>query len=327
MKAYFIFTIIVSILLFVLPQLVYVVLRLVMRLFHVHLPWSPFVWTGVVLMCLWLAAYCYGHFVGRFLYEVKPFEYATPQVPKAFEGYRIVHISDLHLGGWDGHTKKLKRVVDCINELQPDLVVFTGDLVSFDYREALPYTDILSSLRATDGVVSILGNHDYDPYARGLSDKERVEMLENLIDYERDTLGWRLLLNEHYVVHRGTDSLAILGVENQSRASFRAIQRAKLKEAMEGTEGMFRILLTHDPTHWRDEVVGGTDIPLTLCGHTHALQMRVLGFTPCRWIYPECDGRYDEGEQTLYVNIGLGGTLPMRIGATPEITLTTLSSK
>lgn len=198
--------------------------------------------------------------------------------------------------------------------------------MSFDFHELEPLADVLKAMHATDGVVSILGNHDYDPYAPGLSPRERQARVDTLAHMQRHLLGWHLLLNEHMIIRRGTDSLAILGVENQSCGAHQVIRRGDLHRAMQGTDGMFRILLSHDPSHWRAEVLGQTDIPLTLSGHTHAMQFRILGFTPSRWVYPECDGRYDEQGQTLYVNIGLGGTLPMRIGATPEITLITLRS-
>ena len=214
-----------------------------------------------------------------------------------------------------------------LKALKPDLICFTGDLVSRDYTELEPLLPILKQLQAKDGVVSIMGNHDYDPYESHLPARERQQKVERLQEMERDELGWRLLLNEHLIVHRGADSMAVIGVENQSCGAHRIIRRGRLAEAMAGTEGLFSILMSHDPSHWRAEVVGQTSIPLTLSGHTHAMQMRLMGFTPSKWIYPECDGRYDEGSQTLYVNIGLGGTLPMRIGARPEITLLTLCGK
>lgn len=325
MKFFLIFSAIVSFFWLLLPQLLYALVWPLARLFHLHVAWRPFMWGSLALLCLWWAAFLYGNRIGRFRCEVKPFDYANPALPEAFEGYRIVHISDLHLDGWRGQEKTLRRVVERIESLRPDLIVFTGDLVSFDYRELTPFADILSSLKAKDGTLSILGNHDYDPYARGLTRSQRQEKVDTLVTMQRDALGWTLLLNEHFIVKRDADSIAIIGVENQSCGAHSIIRRGLLSKAMEGTEGMFRILLSHDPSHWQAEVVEKTDIPLTLSGHTHAMQLRLFGFTPSRWIYPECDGRYDEGAQTLYVNIGLGGTLPMRIGATPEITLIRLT--
>ena len=326
-KFVILFCLVVSTVWLLVPQVVYCALWPLARLFHLPLAWRPFGWASLVLVAVWWALFAWGNRVGRFRYEVKAVEFSHPDVPRGFEDYRIVHISDLHLDGWQGHADRLAAVVDSINRLGPDLVVFTGDLVSFDYRELEPFCDILSRLSAADGVVSILGNHDYDPYAPGLTDRERQERVAKLVGMQRERLGWRVLLNEHLVLHRAGDSLAVIGVENQSCGAHQIIRRGRLREAMQGTDGMFRILLSHDPSHWRAEVVGQTDIPLTLSGHTHAMQFRILGFTPSRWVYPECDGRYDEGQQTLYVNIGLGGTLPMRIGATPEVTVITLKSR
>lgn len=325
-KFIFILSLIVSLFWLLLPQVVFVVSWLVARIFHLSLPWRPFAWAGVALLALWWAMFLYGNRIGRFRNEVKEVDYTHASVPTAFDGYRIVHISDLHLDGWRGQAGKLQRAIERINDLHPDLIVFTGDLVSFDFHELEPLADVLKAMHATDGVVSILGNHDYDPYAPGLSPREQQARVDTLAHMQRHLLGWHLLLNEHMIIRRGTDSLAILGVENQSCGAHQVIRRGDLHRTMQGTDGMFRILLSHDPSHWRAEVLGQTDIPLTLSGHTHAMQFRILGFTPSRWVYPECDGRYDEQGQTLYVNIGLGGTLPMRIGATPEITLITLRS-
>lgn len=319
-----ILSVVFTLILLLIPQAVFLLAWIVSKIFHFSLPWWPFAWCSAGLAVLWWAMYAYGHYWGRFRYEVNPLDYRSHLLPASFQDYRIVHISDLHLDGWQGHEHKLEHFVEVINSLQPDAIVFTGDLVSFNYREALPFTNILSLLKARDGVFSILGNHDYDPYEGGITPTERQANLQTLVNLQRDTLQWRLLLNEHAIIRRGTDSIAIIGVENQSCGAHQVIRRGRLDEAMSGTDGLFRILLSHDPSHWRAEVVGQTDIPLTLSGHTHAMQFRIFGFTPSRWVYPDCDGRYDVGPQTLYVNIGLGGTLPMRIGATPEITLITL---
>ena len=139
-------------------------------------------------------------------------------------------------------------------------------------------------------------------------------------------MGWQLLNNTHVILHQNNDSIALIGVENSGNPPFP--NYSDLKNAMEGTDGMFKILLSHDPSHWRREVLPDTDIQLTLSGHTHAMQTEILGFSPSRFIYPEYSGLYQEGEQYLYVNIGLGYLMfPMRLGAWPEITLFTLTHK
>ncbi|MGN0233306.1 MAG: metallophosphoesterase [Bacteroidaceae bacterium] len=322
-----VFVLVVSLLWLLVPQVVYVLVWVIGRLCRLHVAWRPFACCSVVLLAVWWVVYAYGHWVGRFHWEVKSWTYADNRVPQGFRGYRIVHISDFHIGGWQGQESRLRRLVGEINALNPDLICFTGDLVSMDYRELEPLVSVLRTLHARDGVVSIMGNHDYDPYDRGISVRQRADNVQRLMDMERNDLGWILLTNQHVILHRGADSMAVIGVENHSCGAHRVIRRGRLRDAVQGTEGLFRILLSHDTSHWRAEVVEHTDIPLTLSGHTHAMQMRILGFTPSRWIYPECDGRYDAGHQTLYVNIGLGGTLPMRIGARPEVTLLTLAGE
>lgn len=296
---------------------------LVAKIFHYTLPYRPFLYASIGIIILWWGLFLYGHHIGRFHHEVKEVEYTHADIPSDFDGYQIVHISDLHMDGWHGHEEQLSQIVEHINQLQPDLIVFTGDLVSLNHHELDGLAPILCSLKARDGVMSVLGNHDYDPYER-ISERQRQQNVEKLMQRQRHELNWHLLANQHHIIHRGADSIAIIGVENQSCGAHNVIHRGRLSEAMQGTEHMFSILLSHDPSHWRAEVLGHTAIPLTLSGHTHAMQMRIIGFTPSKWVYPECDGRYDEGGQTLYVNIGLGGTMPMRIGATPEITRITL---
>lgn len=313
-------SLVVSLFWALIPQVIFLVSWLVARVFHYRLHWMPWLWASLGVVALWWCVYFYGNQWGRFRFETKEVEHRFHHLPHAFDGYRIVHISDLHLDGWKGHSEDLERIVNKINALQPDLICFTGDLISMSEHELDNMESVLSRLQATDGVVSVLGNHDYMPYSRQLTEKQRTQSISNLVQREEE-MGWRLLLNQHHIIHRDADSLAIIGVENHSCGTHNIIHRGRLSEAMTGCEHTFSILLSHDPTHWRAEVVPQTNIPLTLSGHTHAMQFRLFGWTPSRYIYPECDGLYTKGEQTLYVNIGLGGTMPMRIGATPEITL------
>ena len=187
------------------------------------------------------------------------------------------------------------------------------------------FIPVFSQLKAKQGVYSVLGNHDYSTYIQWEHPSQQEEQLESL-KQKQAQMGWTLLNNQHIKLYQGKDSIALIGVENSGRAPFP--DHARLSEAMQGTEGMFQILLSHDPSHWRREVLPETDIQLTLSGHTHAMQTKFFGFSPARWVYPENEGLYQEGEQMLYVNIGLGHLLyPMRLGAWPEITLITLKSK
>ena len=183
--------------------------------------------------------------------------------------------------------------------------------------------EILKGIRGP--VYSVLGNHDYHIYSDdkdGIDETARLAKVEALISRERE-LGWDLLLNQSRVLEHAGDSIAIIGVENTS-ASEHFPSHGDLEAAMRGTDGCFRILLSHDPTHWDLEVIG-KDIPLTLSGHTHAMQLSLPGWCPSRYLFKQYRGLYSKGNQNLYVNIGLGETIfPARIGARPEITLITL---
>lgn len=282
---------------------------------------------GAWFLLLPWVAWLYGSFVERNCFRVKRVTIQSDKLPASFDGYRIVQISDVHLGSFDGRERALQRAVDKINDLQPDLITVTGDLVSMGHWELDGKQDILAGLKAKDGVYSIMGNHDYGEYHRWESDQARTEAQDELKRRERE-MGWRLLLNENESIARGEDTISIIGVENISagRHSFRTY--GNLQEAMQGVDGSYKVLLSHDPSHWRSEVVGKSDIDLMLAGHTHAMQVALLGWSPSSLIYDEYRGLYSEDNQHLYVNVGLGETVFMaRIGVMPEITLIELKRK
>lgn len=279
-----------------------------------------FLW-GLLALALPPLFMLYGALVGRNLFEVKEVEIASDNLPESFDGYRIVHISDIHARSFMGRESQLEKAVDIINALNPDMIAFTGDLITLSPDELDTVAPILDDLRAADGIISVLGNHDYGIYSDA-SPEVTAAYLDTLIGRER-AMGWNLLLNENVTVSRGTGSIAIIGVENTS-PSKRFPSKGELHKASEGTEGMFRIVLSHDPMHWESEILG-KDYPLTLSGHTHAMQLSLLGWTPSSLMFRQSCGAYSEGAQHLYVNIGLGETIvPCRIGARPEITLLTL---
>ena len=344
-----------------LPHLVYLIAKAISLITHHSIAYKPFGYTAIGMIGVWLVLFCWGYFFGRYFHEVKSVTIACKGLPRAYDGFRIIQISDLHLDGWKGHEDELLGIVNEINALKPDAIVFTGDLVSLDESELKPFIPILSQLKSPNGVVSIMGNHDYLPYNRSLSDKDRAYKISDLQRMQREELGWKLLLNDNCPVFpKGYDKpnpafgtinsnphsdlpvsesapsverteksasfVSFIGCENQSMGIHHIITRGDLKKASKGTEGHYPIILTHDPTHWRGEIVKGRP-SLTLSGHTHAGQFRVLGWSVARFIYDEYDGLYTDGDHNLYVNIGLGGTMPMRIGATPEITLITLKAK
>lgn len=324
MKFVYIALVGISVIAALVPHIVYIVAKVVSLLGHFRVSYRPYGYTALGLVIAWLLVFSWGHWIGRFFFETKTVDVEVKGLPQSFEGYRIVHISDFHLDGWAGHEDKFAEIVDSINAQNPDLIVCTGDVVSISTDEINPFIPILKRLKAKDGIISIMGNHDYQPYNRAIPERLRSANVARLQNIEREQLGWKLLLNEHTLIHRDSDSIAILGCENQSLGVHKVIQRGDLHKAMQGTEGICSILLTHDPTHWRGEVIPKTDIPLTLSGHTHSGQFRVFGASVAAFVYDEYDGLYTEGDQHLYVNIGLGGTMPMRVGATPEITVLNL---
>ncbi len=267
----------------------------------------------------------FGAIEGKEHFQVKEVTFASPDLPEAFDGYRILQISDIHSGSWKGNEEAIRKAVDICNRQQADLIAFTGDLVNSRADELLSLMPALSQLKAKDGVYSIVGNHDYGTYVRWDSDAEREANFRKLVEREKQ-MGWDLLLNERRILRRGNDSIALAGVENSGNPPFP--DKADMPRALKGTEGMFKVLLSHDPTHWRRSVLRDTDIQLMLAGHTHDMQISVFGFSASRFIYPEHRGMYLEGKRGLYVNIGLGFVLfPFRLGSWPEITVITLKKE
>lgn len=284
--------------------------------------------TKAVTLCSLLVAalggfvIIYGSTAGWHRFEVKEVEFAHPDVPEAFDGYRIVHISDWHIGTIARYPERIAEAVEIINAQRPDLIVFTGDLVNNEATELDGKEYILSRLKATDGVISVLGNHDYGTYRQWETKQAESDNLNALKEREK-ALIWRLLLNENQLITHSGDTIAIVGVENDGTPPFPSL--GDLSKATEGANSYFKILLSHDPTHWRRRVLPETDIPLTLSGHTHAMQFRICNWSPSAWFYPEWSGFYYEGRRALYVNQGLGGAmLAFRFGAWPEITVHTL---
>lgn len=280
---------------------------------------------GIGLALLVCGAFLYGFVHGWKRLQTKEIEIVSADLPAAFDGYRIVQFSDLHIGTFGNDTTYVRRLVERIQHLHPDMIVFTGDLVNASTEELDPYGSLLSQLRATDGVFSVLGNHDYCTYRRYDTDDGAAFNVAELKRRQR-AFGWDLLLNEHRTIRRGSDSIVLVGVENDSQPPFPA--HGDLEAALQGVAaGSYKILLSHDPSHWRREVLPGSDIQLMLSGHTHGMQLKIGRFSPSRWSYPEWGGLYHDNEgRTLFVSLGVGGTVPFRFGAWPEIDLITLRS-
>ena len=281
--------------------------------------------TGLLALFIPPLVMAYGAWIGRERPQLKEVELRLENLPESFDGYRLVQISDIHARSYANRQKSLLRVVEIINSQNPDLIAFTGDIITLDASELGPIKEILKELKAKDGIVAVVGNHDYGIYSDPSHKRPSGEILSDVIKEEK-TMGWNVLMDENIKISRNQDSIAVVGVQNTS-PSRHFPSKGNLNKASEGTEGMFRILLTHDPMHWEAEILG-KDYPLTLSGHTHAMQFSLLGWCPSIYIFKQYRGLYSEGQQHLYVNIGLGETiLPFRIGTPPEITLITLRTR
>ena len=281
--------------------------------------------TGLLALFIPPLVMAYGAWIGRERPQLKEVELRLENLPESFDGYRLVQISDIHARSYANRQKSLQRIVGIINSQNPDLIAFTGDIITLDASELGPIKEILKELNAKDGIAAVVGNHDYGIYSDPSHKRPSGEILSDVIKEEK-TMGWNVLMDENMKISRNQDSIAVVGVQNTS-PSRHFPSKGNLNKASEGTEGMFRILLTHDPMHWEAEILG-KDYPLTLSGHTHAMQFSLLGWCPSRYIFKQYRGLYSEGQQHLYVNIGLGETiLPFRIGTPPEITLITLRSR
>lgn len=286
---------------------------------------TPFTILGLLLGVISFVNVIYGATAGITRFDVKEVTYESDRLPEGFDGYRIVQLSDIHIGSWQGRPEAIEKLVELTNKQKADLIVFTGDLVNQQSHELDAFRTTLSRLKAPDGVYSVLGNHDYGTYYHWKNSREEADNLQYLRNAQRN-MGWNLLDNSHVILHHHGDSIALIGVENDGEPPFS--QHADLAQATRGTEGLFSILLSHNPTHWRREVLPDSDIDLMLAGHTHAMQMTLFGRSLSSLKYPEWSGMYYEGKRGLYVNVGIGYVgLPFRFGAWPEITVFTLKRK
>ncbi len=286
---------------------------------------------GILLGLAPLATLTYG-ITRRHAYQVRRVRVPVKALPPGLEGLRIVQISDIHSGSFtDNHS--VEEAVRLINAQQPDLVFFTGDLVNTRAEEALPFVRVFRRIQARYGVYSILGNHDYGDYYRWPSPEAKAANLRLLEDIHRKQLGWDLLRNEHRSIQIGGATLDIIGVDNYS-ALKRFQKYGDLAKAHRGTQGQLKLLLSHDPTHWKLQVLPEfPDIAITFSGHTHGMQFGIdipgwIKWSPAQYVYEQWAGLYQQGEQYLYVNRGLGYlAYPGRVGILPEITVMELTGR
>ncbi len=284
-------------------------------------------WLGLGIGTSFFSTFVYG-FSNKYNYHVKQVNLAFNTLPASFKGLKIVQISDVHSGSF-GNKEAVKKGIEKILSLQPDVIFFTGDLVNDHAGEMEHYADIFSQLKAPMGVFSTLGNHDYGDYVNWPSPEAKRQNLEDLKQVHRN-MGWRLLMNEHVLLQRNNDAIAIIGIENWS-ALARFPKYGKMDVAYAGTEKYpFKILLSHDPTHWDAQVRPQyPDVDLMLSGHTHGMQFGLetpfFKWSPVKWVYKQWAGLYEEGQQKLYVNRGYGFLgYPGRVGIMPEITVINL---
>jgi hypothetical protein len=277
---------------------------------------------GLIAATVPFAAVLYGVTKGRRNFNVARVRIDSHELPEAFNGLRIVQISDLHLGSYADDLSVVQRGVELINAETPDLLLFTGDMVNDYAEEAERFVPVFAKARATMGKYSILGNHDYSDYVKWEDAGSKRANLERLIAIQRE-MGFKVLLDEHVTLARGEARIGLLGVQNWGR---RFQQYGDLEKTLFGSEQLpFRILMSHDPTHWEEQVLG-KGIDLTLSGHTHGAQfgVRLNGteYSPAQWVYKHWAGLYAEGKERLYVNRGFGFIgFPGRVGMPPEITV------
>jgi len=275
-----------------------------------------------------LGTLMYG-FNNKYRYHVNRLKLNYDNLPKAFKGLKIIQISDIHSGSFMDK-QAVQKGIDKIMKENPDLILFTGDLVNDRSTEMKDYMDVFNQLKAPLGVYSILGNHDYGDYVRWESREAKTANLERLKQVHGE-LGWRLLMNEHVVLEKAGEQIALLGIENWSSKG-RFPKYGKMSEAYPGTEKIpFKILMSHDPSHWEGEILSiYKDIDLMLAGHTHGMQfgLEIPGFkwSPVQYVYKQWAGLYESDAQKLYVNRGFGFIgYPGRVGILPEITVLELA--
>lgn len=270
-------------------------------------------------------SFLYGMIKGAYKYRVHKAEVKSPNLPEAFDGFKIVQISDIHIGSFMDN-EPIKKAFDIVMQQGADVILFTGDLVNNIADETRGFEEQLKSLKAPHGVYSVLGNHDYGDYVSWPTEEAKKENLDALKKVHADS-GWKLMMNEHVALEKGGQKIALLGIENWG-ANMHFPKYGKMQLAYEGAnEYPFKILMSHDPSHWDKQIrTEYPDIDLTLSGHTHGMQfgIEIPGFkwSPVQYIYKQWAGLYKQDNQHLYVNRGLGFLgYPGRVGIWPEITV------
>ena len=265
---------------------------------------------------------------GKYNYKVLHYELAFDDLPKAFDGYSITQISDIHSGSFD-NSEKVNYGIDLINKQASNLIVFTGDMVNNKAEELIPWKDSFARLRAEDGLFSVLGNHDYGDYVNWEKPEQKTANLQQLLQLQSE-IGFRVLRNETHFIEKGGERLALIGVENWGKGGFK--KKGDLDKAVSNVfADDFKVLLSHDPSHWEAKVLPHVfPFQLTMSGHTHGMQFGIeipgwFKWSPVKWRYKQWAGLYTEQNQWINVNRGFGFLgYPGRVGIWPEITVITL---
>lgn len=272
----------------------------------------------------------YGVFIAVYKFRVHHHTISFDMLPDAFNGLKIIQLSDLHLGSFNYRYDKLEDAVNKINHLQPDYIVITGDLVNNFAWELRGWEAVFNKLKAKKGKFAILGNHDYGDYSQWPTLAAKQDNFKSIKAFFL-RIGFKLLLNESEIISKNGEEIAVIGVEHWGAPPFK--QYGDLQKALAHVKNIpFKILLSHDPTHWAEEVIDKTNIDLTLSGHTHGMQAgfqyKNLQWSPIKYKFKHWAGLYKHNQQYLYVNRGLGWLgFPARIGMRPEITILELKNK
>ena len=313
----------------VFPRAIIIILHFLGKLINIktggHLRWLTN--TGLVIMIFIYSIITFSEFWGRFNFKTEEVTIYIKGLNKDLDGLKIIQLSDMHLTSFYHHKKQLERVMEKVNQLNPDLLINTGDFISYGWREFERYDTILSIARSRYGSYAILGNHDvgtYDPYFTEADRNNNILIMNNLIKAS----GYQVLNDEFKIANIGKARIALIGVLTGGRHPH--MTHGNLGKAIFGIDSVdLKILLSHDPNQWEEEVTGKTDIDITLSGHTHGMQMGIITkkfrWSPAKYFYPHWNGLYTSGNQYQYVNRGLGVlAIPFRIWMPPEITVITI---
>lgn len=315
--------------LFYIPKLIFIVLDLfsiLLGLIHKKIRLAGQSIAAIIAVSCFILI-LYSITWGRYNYKTELVSICFPQLPPAFQNFRIVQLSDLHLGSSSTHYKGIPQLVEKVNALRPDVILFTGDMVNNFASEITPWIGILNKMNARYGKFAVTGNHDYGNYTHWESPADKARNYTDFLQHMK-AAGFHLLNNAHYPLITGKDTIYIAGVENWGNPPFP--RYGKLQKALEGVRDHFTVLMSHDPSHWRAQILD-YNIPLTLSGHTHAMQLGIeignIKWSPSQYIYPEYDGLYEDNHRYLHVSRGQGYLgFPGRIGLRPAISVIILTN-